>query len=221
MDSTGTLPKTPDLKRGQRSVGGVILCGGKSHRMGTSKALLPFGDEVMLQRVVRILQSALDPVVVVAAEDQPLPELPSDVTVLIDSYPEKGPLAGLFCGLQHLHSLQVPLAFASACDTPFLLPGFIDYLLSKMTDQDEILLLQEGEFQHVLSAFYRTDVYRTAEKLIMSDRLRPIFLTAEHLTHQLNVDQMRAVDPDLVSLQNLNTPSDYEKALQRMRTSQE
>ena len=37
-------------------VGGVVLCGGESKRMGRSKALLPFGRETMLQRVASVLQ---------------------------------------------------------------------------------------------------------------------------------------------------------------------
>ena len=45
--------------------------------MGLPKAWLPFGDETMLQRVVRIVATVANPVVVVAAENQELPELPT------------------------------------------------------------------------------------------------------------------------------------------------
>ena len=48
-------------------VGGVILCGGRSSRMGRPKALLPFGEETLLTRMVRILSGVVDPIVVVAA----------------------------------------------------------------------------------------------------------------------------------------------------------
>ena len=36
----------------------IVLCGGRSSRMGTPKALLPFGPELMLQRVVRQFEPA-------------------------------------------------------------------------------------------------------------------------------------------------------------------
>ena len=57
-------------------VAGVVLCGGRSSRMGRPKAWLPFGRELMLPRVVRLLGEAVGPVAVVAAPGQDLPPLP-------------------------------------------------------------------------------------------------------------------------------------------------
>ncbi len=81
---------------------GIVLCGGKSSRMGTSKALLPFGPETMLQRVVRLLGEIVSPIVVVAALDQELPELPGSVIVTRDENEGRGPLEGLRAGLKAL-----------------------------------------------------------------------------------------------------------------------
>ena len=67
--------------------------------MGRPKAWLPFGDEVLLQRVVRILQTVFDPIVVVAAPDQELPVLPDSVVVARDDREYLGPLNGLAVGL--------------------------------------------------------------------------------------------------------------------------
>ena len=41
--------------------GAIILCGGKSSRMGRDKATLPFGPELMLQRVVRLIGEVVEP----------------------------------------------------------------------------------------------------------------------------------------------------------------
>ena len=71
---------------------GIVLCGGRSSRMGRAKALLPFGDEVLLQRVVRILREVVDPVVVVAAPGQELPVLPPTVRVVHDDRALSGPV---------------------------------------------------------------------------------------------------------------------------------
>src|SRR4051794_38541695 len=84
------------------SCGGVVLAGGKSTRMGTSKALLPFGPETMLQRVVRLLGRVVSPIVVVTAPGQELPALPADVIVTRDEREGRGPLEGLRAGLKAL-----------------------------------------------------------------------------------------------------------------------
>ena len=81
---------------------GIVLCGGKSTRMGSSKALLPFGSETMLQRVVRLLGEVVSPMVVVAAVDQDLPALPRDVIIARDEREARGPLEGLRAGLKAL-----------------------------------------------------------------------------------------------------------------------
>src|SRR5438034_5216546 len=81
------------------AIGGIILAGGKSTRMGLPKATLPFGPELMLQRVVRLLSWVGQPVVVVAAPGQELPSLPGEVLLARDEREARGPLRGLFAGL--------------------------------------------------------------------------------------------------------------------------
>jgi len=67
------------------TAGGIVLCGGKSTRMGAPKATLPFGPETMLQRVVRLLGTVVSPIVAVAAREQVLPSLPDHVIVTRDA----------------------------------------------------------------------------------------------------------------------------------------
>jgi molybdenum cofactor guanylyltransferase len=69
------MPQTVDSASHVPGLGGVVLCGGKSTRMGSPKHALKFGEEVLLQRVCRILSTVVEPIVVVAAQDQELPTL--------------------------------------------------------------------------------------------------------------------------------------------------
>src|SRR5688500_6745473 len=87
------------------TVGGLILCGGESKRMGQPKAWLPFGPELMLQCVVRLVGEAVAPIIVVAAPGQDLPPLSEAdgcVWVLRDEVKGRGPLEGLAAGLAAL-----------------------------------------------------------------------------------------------------------------------
>ena len=99
--------------------GGIILCGGRSSRMGTAKLALPFGPELMLQRIVRLLGEVCRPIVVVAAPEQSLPELPAGVIVAHDRREGRGPLEGLAAALAALPE-SAEAAYATSCDVPLL-----------------------------------------------------------------------------------------------------
>src|SRR4051812_32950647 len=101
------------------NVGGIVLCGGRSTRMGVPKATLPFGPETMLQRVVGLLGGVVSPIVVVAARDQSLPQLPEGVLMTQDEREQRGPLEGLRAGLKALPE-SVDAAYVTSCDVPLL-----------------------------------------------------------------------------------------------------
>jgi molybdopterin-guanine dinucleotide biosynthesis protein A len=192
------------------TAGGIVLCGGKSTRMGTSKALLPFGPETMLQRVVRLLGDVVSPIVAVAAADQILPDLPAHVIVTHDEQQGRGPLEGLRAGLKALPD-HVDAAYVTSCDVPLLVPGFVRQMLDLATGYD-IAVVEIDGFPHPLSAVYRRDTLPRVESLLAADRLRPVFLFDAVRTRRVNPIEMTA-DPGLLTLQNLNTREDYEKAL--------
>src|SRR5215470_13695818 len=170
--------------------------------MGTSKALLPFGPETMLQRVVRLLSSVVTPIVVVAACDQELPELPADVLVARDERPERGPLEGLRAGLKALPA-QVDAAYVTSCDVPLLVPGFVTDMLALAADYDAAVIEIDG-FTHPLSAVYKRSTLPAVERLLSADRLRPVFLFDEVRTRRVKASEITS-DPDLRTLRNLNT----------------
>src|SRR5262249_61922136 len=115
------------------NVGGIVLCGGRSSRMGRPKAWLPFDGEPMLVRVVRRLGEAVSPLVVVAAPGQDVPPLPADVTVVRDEVAGRGPLQGLQAGLEALRG-GAEAADLSSCDVPFLRPAFVRPLIEFLGD---------------------------------------------------------------------------------------
>jgi molybdopterin-guanine dinucleotide biosynthesis protein A len=178
--------------------------------MGTPKALLPFGPETMLQRVLRLLGGVVAPIVVVAAANQELPPLPPGVLVTRDEREGRGPLQGLSAGLKALPQ-DVGAAYATSCDVPLLVPGFVTKMLDLARNYDVALMEIDG-FAHPLSAVYRRDVLPHVDALLAQDRLRPLFLFEMVRTRRVAPAEMTA-DPDLLTLRNLNTPEDYKAAL--------
>lgn len=192
-------------------VAGIVLCGGRSSRMGRPKAWLPFGGEVLLQRTVRILHEVVDPIVVVAAPDQDVPPLPPSVTIIRDDREFLGPLNGLVTALAAVQD-RADAAYLSSCDVPFLRAAFVRRLIERLGDA-EICMPEVGGFRHPLAAIYRTTLLDAARSLVEDGRLRPIFLSESRSVNTLHREDFADVDPECESLRNVNTPEEYKAAL--------
>ncbi len=194
-------------------VGGVVLCGGQSTRMGRPKLSLPFAGELMLPRIVRILSQVVQPIVVVAAPDQELPALPDGVFITRDDRPHDGPLRGIACGLEYLQGLA-DAAYVSSCDVPLLRPEFVRELVRRLADH-EIVVPDENGFVHPLAGVYRVPLAAKAREILDAGGRRPLALIEQARSLRVDVNDLRTVDPQLESLRNLNTLEDYEAATER------
>jgi molybdopterin-guanine dinucleotide biosynthesis protein A len=200
-------------------VGGIVLCGGQSSRMGRPKAWLPFGDELMLPRVVRLLSEAVEPVMVVAAPEQEVPPLPPEVRIVRDAERGRGPLQGLLAGLEALQG-QVDAAYLSSCDVPFLKPAFVRRLIDLLGD-NAICVPRVGNNHHPLAAVYRLAVAEAVSRLLNENRLRPLFLFEAAPTRVVEANELADVDTTFQSLRNLNTAEEYEAARQEFSARRE
>jgi len=193
------------------TAGGIVLCGGRSTRMGVPKATLPFGSETMLQRVVRLLATVVSPIIVVAAAEQELPALPDLVVITRDEREQHGPLEGLRAGLSALPD-SVDFAYVTSCDVPLLEPRFVKRMVELLGNYD-IAVMEIDGFPHPLSAVYRRRTLPHIESLLEAHKLRPVFLFDAVPTRRVRAEEMIMVDPQLRTLRNLNTPEEYLAAL--------
>ena len=206
---------------------GVVLAGGQSSRMGTAKAALEWHGSTLLRRTVGIVARAAEgPVVVVRADGQDLPDLPKGTVVVDDPREGKGPVQGIAAGLAAL-SGRAEAAFVCSTDMPFLHPAFVRRVLGAMEGAVEeshgpdVALPVARGYRQPLAAAYRVSLAETAERLVKEDRLRPAFLFEECVVASLDDDTLRqdrvlaALDPDLDSVLNVNTPADYQQARAR------
>ena len=201
------------MEKSLRKCAGLVLCGGRSTRMGQDKAWLPFGPELMLQRVVRILSEVVQPIIVVAAQSQNLPELPAAVQIVRDRHAGRGPLEGICRGLEALPG-RVEAAYVTACDTPLLRPDFVRRIAELMGDDDAAAPWINGGY-YPLAAVIRTRVLPTISHLLSVEENGPRRLLESIATRRIEADELSDVDPNLDALFNLNEPADYSHALQR------
>lgn len=193
------------------STGGIVLCGGLSSRMGQPKAWLPFGPELMLPRVVRIIGEVVSPIVVVAAVGQEVPPLPPTVQIVRDEYDTAGPLAGLAAGLAALSSTATA-AYVSSCDVPLLRPEFVRKMIAHLGNA-AVAIPRENSLHHPLAAVYRTDLAPKVRELLATGERRLMHLVNSVNSHIIDVEELRSADPQLQSLRNINSPEDYAAAL--------
>jgi molybdopterin-guanine dinucleotide biosynthesis protein A len=199
----------PSDDAGAARLAAVILAGGRSSRMGRSKALLPFGGEPLIVHVVARLQSLFDEIVVVAAPGQDLPTLPA--TVVQDAVAHQGPVGGLCYGLS---AISGQAAFVAACDSAFLDTRLISHLVSQLPGHDVVVPKWDGRAQP-LHAVYRKGVLPLLEAQLARGELRPVSLYDRVRTRWVSEDDVRAFDPEGWSFFNMNTPEEYARAAER------
>lgn len=158
--------QVPDTVEQAGLLAGVVLAGGESRRMGRDKATLPGpgGAATLLEHVVGVVAQRCDPVFVMAAPGQPLPEV--QARVIRDEVRGQGPLPATGRGLRAAAEAGARFAFVCAVDMPLLSSGLIDDLVRLATETNaEIVLPWDGR-SHYLAAVYRTDLAGRIDGLV-------------------------------------------------------
>ena len=184
----------------------IVLCGGRSTRMGRDKAALAFGDETLLARVVRLVGEVASDVVLVAREGQ---ELPGGLQAVRDPAEGLGPLAGIAVGLGAIRGER---ALVVACDMPLLRPALARRLLELSHGLEAVVPVIDG-FPVPTCAVYTRAVAGRALELVAAGELRPKALFERIKTRFLPGDELRDVDPGLESFLDCDTRESYQAAL--------
>lgn len=200
-----TAPAKPTWK-----TAGLILCGGRSLRMGRSKADLPFGNGTVLQRVAETVSSATDHLVMVGAPGQSAPNFATAFHYVQDGTAFSGPLAGLISGLQVIQE-DVATVFVCGCDSPLLRRGVIHLLLHELRDDRDVVAIDDGIRLQPLLAVYRPAILPIAQRLFATgERSLQTLLRATSL-QKLPMEALHSIDPEFDSLRTMNTETEYEE----------
>ena len=176
--------------------------------MGRSKALLPFGKETLLERLVRIYGALFNEVIVVAAPDQAFPSV--NAQIVHDRIPGQGPLAGICAGLC---AARWETCFISSCDHPFPHSGLVQALLAELREFD-ICAPRWDNWLQPLFAAYRKSLLPSFEAQLARGERRPIAIYEKVRTRILETDDIRGIEPEGHSLMDLDEPGDYLRALE-------
>jgi len=188
----------------------VILAGGKGSRMGKDKAFLPFRGESLIQRTLRLISPLFHEVTIVAKNREPF-QFPG-VRVLVDEFQEGGPMGGLYTGLSQARG---PV-FAVGCDMPFLNPELILHMTRQLQNHDAVIpRLPDGI--HPLHAVYSRSTMPVMLDLLKTGRVKMSNLLDKVEVLYIGAVDIRAFDPELLCLSNINTSEDLKKCLEANR----
>lgn len=201
-------------------LGAVVLCGGKSTRLGVDKTRLDFKGSTFLGQVVNQVRQACEKVVVVVGDtDLSFHQLPDDIVVACDQASGKGPLEGIRVGLEKLAADDTQTgcdyAFVTSCDVPLLQPALIGYLFDQLNGGPAIVPVQ-GDRVFGMTAIYRTQFHVEIGERIKANNLRVSELATAFEANCIDAAQLREVDPNLDSLTNINSVDDYRSLLKRL-----
>ncbi len=200
---------------------GIVLAGGRSTRMGRTKADLPWGDGTLLAAVVAALAPVVAPVIVVRAPGQALPPLPAGTRIAEDRVAGRGPLEGIHAGMAA--AAGVPRVVVVATDLPFLGPALVARLLDALGDADAAVPVVSGRPQPLLAA-YRTDLLPEVARLLDAGERRVGALLAGRRVTWLDEAALladpavRAADPGLEGVGDVDTPGDLRAAQSKRET---
>ncbi|MYB93480.1 molybdenum cofactor guanylyltransferase [Candidatus Poribacteria bacterium] len=205
------------------SVTGVILAGGKSQRMGQNKALLPLGEASLIEHVIRRMRRVTDELLLIT--NAPAEYAHLGLPMHRDIIPDTGALGGIYTGLTHAsHDVVVCVA----CDSPFLQPKLLFYLISILGEYDAVMPYTESRTKgiEVTNPFHSTDqmtlqtlcaVYAKRCLPVIEQMLNEPDLRVHALQERANIltlapEIWKTYDSKGHSFFNVNTPEDFEKA---------
>ncbi len=189
---------------------GVILCGGRSARMGVDKATIQFEGMTLLERAVARLGDVCNPLLIAPGGT---PATVSGRRAIADAAPNAGPLGGIVAALR---ASPHRLLAVVAVDLPWVDPGLIRVLADRIGDRD-VALCETGGGIEPLHAVYSTSILAAAESALAGpDRsLRRVIRMANALRVP-ETEWRGAGFSDLFAL-NLNTPEDLAEVSREAR----
>jgi molybdenum cofactor guanylyltransferase len=188
-------------------LGGIVLAGGRSSRMGEPKALIDWGGVPLVVHVAGVVAEAAARVVVVAAAGQELPPLPKGIELTRDAVADRGPLEGLAAGMRALGD-RAEAAFAGGADMPFLSAEAVGHLAVALSaNWDAVVVVSADGRDQPLGAVYRLSLLGLVEELLEAGERRLGLVAERARTHRIEAH------PELVAaLRSVNTPEELTAA---------
>jgi molybdenum cofactor guanylyltransferase len=195
----------------ERKIGGFILAGGESSRMGKDKALLELDGVPAILRATGLVELVAGNSAIIG-DSVRLEGL--ELRIVADDFPGAGPLGGIATALR---TSSAEWNLVIACDLPYLTREWLDFLVTRASgsEADAVLPMNERGAEP-LCAMYR----KRADAAIRAALERGTRKVTDGLagvrTEFIERGEWKGFDSDGLLFKNMNSPGDYEEAKVRL-----
>ncbi|MGZ8514591.1 MAG: molybdenum cofactor guanylyltransferase [Candidatus Limnocylindrales bacterium] len=187
----------------------IVLAGGRSSRFGRDKLAEPFAGRTVLEEAIAAVAPLARETIVVAAPDglDGPRQVPAGVGVVRDERPFEGPLVGLLTGLRQATQ---PVVLLVGGDMPTLVETVLGALLAGLEDPmiDAVMLEHERRGRPLPGALRTEPALRAAERLVAGGERSLRALYGALVAAVIAESTWRALDPDGLTLRDVDTPAD-------------
>lgn len=198
----------------------IVLAGGKATRMGgCNKAFLVVDGKPIINRQLKVLTKIFKEIIIITNFKDKYNKkwclsLIKLIKIIPDVLPELGPLGGIYSGLL---ASKDHYNFVIACDTPFINERLIRYI-KENTDGYDIIIPKINKRAHPLFGIYSRNCIPIIAKMLKRNRLKVSNIFPRVKTHFILKKEIERFDKKLLSLVNINTVEDLERARETRRS---
>ena len=178
--------------------------------MGRNKALETIGGKSLIECVIERLRPLTNQLLVVTSREQFDLPVAGEAEILVDLYPGKGPLGGIYTGLLASQSSR---SIVVACDMPFLNTGLLRYMIELSGEFDAVVpRLGEGMVEPLHAVYFKSCLGSMKIQLERNQLGIYPFLGTIRVRYVEQAECQR-LDPQLLSFFNINYQSDLDRAI--------
>ena len=155
----------------------IILCGGKSSRMGRDKGSMIIQDKPMIKHILATLDGQINEAIIVLNDSSRISkygefinpeEYSYPITFAEDEIKDMGPMPGIMTGLKHIkgnYALVLP------CDSPFVSKNYIETIFNEI-DENYAAIVPYHDAENKLKtseplhSIYNKNIIDMIEKLV-------------------------------------------------------
>jgi len=192
-----------------KNITGIVLAGGESRRMGHHKATIEIDGTPLLKKSVLLFKEIFPEVIALSKEPGSFGDV--GCKEVGDLFSGMGPIVGILTAFKVTTSDYI---FVAACDMPFLNKNLIELIVNEGQGFD-VALPGVGDKSDPLHALYSRNTYERMLSFMENEgRSLNRFINSLHAkkVRYISEEEIRAVDPHALSLFNMNTPEELEKA---------